>query len=47
MSRCCGECEFSKYGREEREYFCECEESEIYGLPTMYRGSCDEFVERD
>lgn len=47
MSKCCGNCEFSKYDRLEREFICKCEESENYSLPTEYRDSCEEFVEKD
>lgn len=47
MSKCCGNCEFSKYDKAEREFICKCEESENYALPTEYRDSCEEFVEKD
>ncbi len=46
MSKCCGNCEFSKYDREQGEFVCQCEESENYALFTEYRGSCEEFVEK-
>jgi hypothetical protein len=47
MSKCCGNCEFSRYDKEQNDFVCQCEESENYSLPTEYRCSCEEFVERD
>lgn len=45
--KCCGKCEFNKYDRENKEFSCNCDESEMYGLPTEYRDCCEEFVEKD
>lgn len=39
----CGNCKFSSYSKEDREFCCCCEESDNYGLPTFYDEVCDEW----
>ena len=50
MSRCCGNCEWNRQTYDRHcnvEFYCGNEESEMYGVPTMYNDSCEEYMERD
>lgn len=47
---CCGNCEFNKRsydGNCNAEFCCNNEESEMYGVPTMYSDWCEEYVEKE
>lgn len=41
----CGNCRFNTYS--DNEWCCGNEESENYGVPTMYDDSCDDYMEKD
>lgn len=53
MRECCGECKFNKrdFSKPQNsgyvEFCCGNEESECYGVPTMYDDTCDCFEEKE
>ena len=53
MKQCCGTCKFNKryfskpQNKGYAEFCCGNEESDNYGVPTMYDDSCDDFEEKD
>lgn len=41
----CGNCRFNTYS--DNEWCCGNEESDNYGVPTMYDDSCEDYMEKD
>lgn len=44
--QCCGNCKYSGYDKEEKEWYCNNPESETYGILTAYGDGCEEWEER-
>lgn len=42
----CGNCKYSHYDKEEQDFVCTNEDSENYGLPTMYNDSCEQYEDK-
>ena len=53
MREICGECKYNKrdFSKPQNsgyaEFCCSNEDSDCYGIPTMYDDSCDDFEEKD
>jgi hypothetical protein len=53
MKECCGNCKYNKrdfskpQGEEYIEFYCCNEDSDEYGVPTLFDDTCDDFEEKD
>ena len=43
----CGTCKYNSYDRMVNEWVCDCEESECYGVGTMYSDFCGDWEQKE